>query len=241
MGKQLKLGELIDRSMTARQQAQVVTRLLATVRAELRAQNEARQKTRRSTVARRKARGGLTVTALRRRRLAGLDAPELVELAPSELPGRFVPAGGPLRPLAPLSPDEAAVAHARGELGRMNLGALPSDIETASRLDRYAARVATHAPGRAAYWAITGPAPDCEPGDVQTAMLFYRKVLTAIEQGGWTHSERAALYDLERKWGLRARGEDPRFMIAGTATGRLPRAMEAQINEARDAMARGDR
>ncbi len=59
--------------------------------------------------------------------------------------------------------------------------------------------------------------------------MFYRRVLTAIDRGGWTHSERSALYELEKRWRPRALGQDPRFMLAGTQGGRLPRDLERRI------------
>lgn len=81
-----------------------------------------------------------------------------------------------------------------------------------------------------AFWAQLGPSPKCAPGDIEAARLFHRQIVSCIERGGWTMNERQALRNLEVKWGTRARGEDPRFMVVGTQVGRLPRQVERRIN-----------
>lgn len=84
--------------------------------------------------------------------------------------------------------------------------------------------------GKAAYWTTIGEAPVCEPGDTTAARLFHRKIIRAIDDGGWTRSERAALHVLEKRWRRRADGTDARFMEVGTAgAGRLHKAIEARI------------
>lgn len=85
-------------------------------------------------------------------------------------------------------------------------------------------------PGKATYWTELGDPPHCEPGDQARARLFYRKIQRAIEQGGWSRSEHAALHVLSRRWFARAAGTDARFMEVGTAgAGRLPRDTERRI------------
>jgi hypothetical protein len=85
----------------------------------------------------------------------------------------------------------------------------------------------------AAYWAVIGPSPECEPGDLATAQRFYAAIVRAVDEGPWTHSERTALGALEKKWRRRAYGEDPRFLIAGTRPGRLLRGLERRIETLR--------
>lgn len=85
----------------------------------------------------------------------------------------------------------------------------------------------------AAYWAVIGPSPHCEPGDVATAQRFYAAIVRAVDEGPWTHSERTALGALEKKWRRRAYGEDPRFLVAGTRPGRLLRGLERRIETLR--------
>lgn len=130
------------------------------------------------------------------------------------------------RPRALRPPNEYGREHARALLAAPE----SSGAQTEAR-ERASARVRHGQPGKAAYWTMTGEAPDCQPGDRDTAMRFYKRVVSAIEHGGWSHSERSALYDLETKWGARAHGRDPRFQIAGTRPGRLPAADERRIRE----------
>lgn len=134
----------------------------------------------------------------------------------------------PARPRAtvtrPLS--EYGREHARTVLARPE-----PDAKQTDQHERASAFLRHGKPGKAAYWAMIGEAPECGPADTTTAMTFYRKVVAAIEHGGWSHSERSALYDLEQKWSARAYGRDPRFQIAGTRPGRLPAHDEKRIAE----------
>lgn len=92
----------------------------------------------------------------------------------------------------------------------------------------------TGAKARAAYWSSLGDPPDCEPGDHEAARLFHRQILRTLDQGGWTRSERSALYMMERRWRRRMDGLDPRFEEAGTTgAGRLPRHVEKRIDARR--------
>jgi len=93
---------------------------------------------------------------------------------------------------------------------------------------RLAVRLQRHQPGRATYWSLLGAPPRCGPGD-KAAAIFLRKVERAIERGGWTTNERAALHMLAKRWGRRARGEDARYNLVGTVSGRLPRDVERTI------------
>lgn len=217
--KALRLADLIDHALTPREQAKVIARMRASVLAEeqtvvadrhARAAAQRRRKSEQRAAARRKA------------RLAKIDRLEAAHALASGLP----PTAGRENGTAVPDP-RARLLHA--ELERSGRRPGDTSIELADREARAAARLAHHAPGRAAFWALTGPAPECAAGDTVTASVFYRRVLAAIEQGGWTHSERSALYDLEQKWGARARGDDPRFMLAGTRSGRLPRTVERTI------------
>lgn len=130
------------------------------------------------------------------------------------------------RPLLERHPDEFRRTAARQTL------ALPENSGQQSEAHERASAFVRHGKtGRAAYWSMTGPAPECGPAETAVAMAFYKRVVAAIEHGGWSHSERSALYDLEAKWGARAYGRDPRFQIAGTKPGRLPAHDEKRINE----------
>jgi hypothetical protein len=86
----------------------------------------------------------------------------------------------------------------------------------------------------AAYWEHLGPAPNCLPGDLVGAAIFHRKIVGVIERGAWTHNEQTTLGDLERKWRRRARGEDPRFVLAGNRPGRLHRTVERRVRALKD-------
>lgn len=92
---------------------------------------------------------------------------------------------------------------------------------------------------RAAFWPLIGDTPQCGPGDVATARMFHKRIIRALEQGGWTHSEQTQLGNLERKWGARARGEDPRFVLVGNIGGRLMRTTERRIKMLREKETRG--
>lgn len=209
----LKLGELIDRTLTIREQARILARMRDTLRAESRrAQAKAREQQAR--------------TRARTRAPASASTPEQARRAAQQRRTRL---------LATLqtSVDPAALQRAREALARdVETDASERDARTGAQQHRDTAPetlLAHHAPGRAAFWRQLGPAPHCQPGDTATAMVFYRKVQRALDAGGWTHRERAALLDLAAKWGPRALGTDPRFMIVGTLPGRLPAALEAKI------------
>lgn len=92
---------------------------------------------------------------------------------------------------------------------------------------------------RAAFWPLLGDTPQCGPGDLTSARMFHKRIIRALEQGGWTHSEQTQLGNLERKWGQRARGEDPRFVLVGNVGGRLARTTERRIKMLRDKETRG--
>lgn len=92
---------------------------------------------------------------------------------------------------------------------------------------------------RAAFWPLLGDTPQCGPGDVALARMFHKKIIRALEEGGWTHSEQTQLGNLERKWGARARGEDPRFVLVGNIGGRLLRTTERRIKMLREKETRG--
>lgn len=83
----------------------------------------------------------------------------------------------------------------------------------------------------AAYWERLGPAPTCLPGDLVSAAIFHRRIISTIERGGWTHNEQTALAGLERKWRKRATGQDARFVLAGNRPGRLHRNIERRVRE----------
>ena len=87
---------------------------------------------------------------------------------------------------------------------------------------------------RAAFWPLLGDTPACGPGQVATARVFHKKIIRALEQGGWTHSEQTQLGNLERRWGQRARGEDARFVLVGNVGGRLLRGTERRIKMLRE-------
>lgn len=82
---------------------------------------------------------------------------------------------------------------------------------------------------KGAYIFLIGPPPLCDPGDVDTAKGYLYRITAAIERGGWSPSECAALHVLRKRWAHRAGGQDTRFNLAGNKPGRLPRGLEAQI------------
>lgn len=96
------------------------------------------------------------------------------------------------------------------------------------------ATVATGKRLKGQHWLVLGPAPICGPGDVGTAQRFHVKIQRTIEMGCWKHSERTALLQLERVWGARARGDDPRFVLVGNRAGRLDRMVEKKITGLRE-------
>lgn len=60
------------------------------------------------------------------------------------------------------------------------------------------------------------PAPDCLPGAHGEAKRYLTKLLAALDQPGWSKSQRIRLHDRYRKWLLRAEGRDPHFERYGT-------------------------
>ena len=94
----------------------------------------------------------------------------------------------------------------------------PLDEET-----REYRRAHPHGPTpRACYATLIGDSPSLQSGDVDGARAYLAGIQKALEQGGWTSSERSRLLKLEVKWRRRAEGNDPRFQTAGTRGGRLP-------------------
>ena len=83
---------------------------------------------------------------------------------------------------------------------------------------------------RSAYSTIIGDAPKCDRADHVAAREYLRRIELAIDQGGWKGSERTRLYRMRKTWKARAEGKDPRFEIAGTRPGRLPRETERMIS-----------
>ncbi len=86
---------------------------------------------------------------------------------------------------------------------------------------------------KGAYWPLLGLPPVLAPGDRAGARGFIARLQRVREAGGWSHSDRTYLAELERIWQRRADGEDLRFMVAGTRPGRLPRDVEQQLVLAR--------
>lgn len=130
----------------------------------------------------------------------------------------------------------ASIDLSRRRLARLLLEAstLPSLLSTRETADLEAlltTRIRTGGQrGRASYWSDLGDPPICEPGETTAARLFYRRILSVLDQGGWTGSERAALCVLAKRWLARAEGRDGRFMEVGTVgAGRLPRDVERRI------------
>lgn len=82
---------------------------------------------------------------------------------------------------------------------------------------------------RAAFWPMLGETPMCGPGETGRARQFHKKIILALDAGGWTHSEQTQLTTLEKKWGARARGDDHRFVLVGNIGGRLPRTTERRV------------
>lgn len=77
----------------------------------------------------------------------------------------------------------------------------------------------------AAYRAIIGAAPVCQPGDHRTARLYLKKIYAAVKIGHWTPVEWARLYKLKRKWEGRAKGQDQYFELYGNQAGRKGHAI----------------
>lgn len=116
--------------------------------------------------------------------------------------------------LNPLADSEA--------LGRLPYFMLPQVI--ADREERESAGVKAEDYGKrwkATFRGMTGNAPECAPGDRQTARQYARKIQAAIRQGGWSPSEWGSLSRAEKVWLRRANGLDPRFEVVGTRPGRL--------------------
>jgi hypothetical protein len=84
---------------------------------------------------------------------------------------------------------------------------------------------------QSAYRTLLGPRPECGPGDRSAAGLFWMKIRQALKQGGWTPGEWGRLYALERKWRKRRNGEDPRFEVMGTSTGRPSPGQAKEIHD----------
>lgn len=205
----LKVGALLDSALSAHDQTRVLLQLKALLDAESTKQQRAAQ------ARRQRARAAQPASVVARRTAKQRQKALLLQLHTST--------------------DPATIREARRQLdAEFNDPAerSPSAAEQ-QRTGRAASVIAHHQPGRAPYWPLIGPAPHCEPGDTRTAMVFLRKLDAAIERGGWTNSERAALYDLRAKWAPRALGTDPRFMLVGTMPGRLPKALEAKIKQLR--------
>lgn len=122
---------------------------------------------------------------------------------------------------------------AKAMLESSGLAGLLSKPETADLELRLSHRLKTGHAGpktRAAYWSALGDPPECEPGDVNAARLFHRRILQVLDQGGWTRKERSALYMMAARWRKRMDGLDARFMEVGTVgPGRLPRHVEKRI------------
>lgn len=68
---------------------------------------------------------------------------------------------------------------------------------------------------------IGGDQPRLGAGDTEGAAAMVRHVEDAIARGGWSAPERNRLYRMRAAWGMRARGEDARFMLVGNRPGRL--------------------
>ena len=66
------------------------------------------------------------------------------------------------------------------------------------------------------------PAPVCLPRDYRSASLYLAQIDKALEQPGWSARQRKILYDLHRKWVLRAEGRDEHFEQWGTFPPRYP-------------------
>lgn len=200
----IKLGELIDQTLSSHEQ----TKLLLRMREMLRDEDVRQQEHGRKGRERRKL---PNVARVKRKQTSRL----LTVLHTSTDPAQLVAAR---TELAGQSADDARELHTP-------TGQQQHDETRAGAL------LAHHSRARASFWAQLGPAPHCGPGETATAMLFYRKVTRLLDGGGWTHHERAALHDLAAKWGPRALGNDARFNVVGTVGGRLPRALELKIKE----------
>jgi hypothetical protein len=88
---------------------------------------------------------------------------------------------------------------------------------------------------KASFWHELGPPPECRPGEFDKAKIFERRVMELLDRGGWPKVEYITLRKLAVKWGRRARGEDFRFVIAGTAAGRLPKELDQDVRAVRAA------
>lgn len=86
--------------------------------------------------------------------------------------------------------------------------------------------------GTARYYAELGAAPTSN--DAGAAVDYHLKILTLLEREGWTHQERTNLQRLEQRWGRRARGEDLRWSLVGSRSGRLPKTTERNLKAPAD-------
>lgn len=156
---------------------------------------------------------------LRRRRAAEQQASDL--LRSGQIPATVAASRQQLATLLLESAESALLS--RADLADLEL-TLSHRLKTGGRTRRV----------RAAYWSLIGDPPHCAPGDVDQARVYHRRIWQAIDCGGWTRSERAALYVLARRWLARANGTDARFALVGTAgPGRLPKALERQLGHTR--------
>jgi len=118
------------------------------------------------------------------------------------------------------------------------------------REEREAAHIAPGDYGvtwKAAFRAITGDSPKCEPGDRAAARLFLYRVRQALELGResrgcqWTPNDWNSLHRLEKVWERRAQGRDPRYEVMGTGGGRPGQAERWRINTLETLMRIGER
>lgn len=87
-----------------------------------------------------------------------------------------------------------------------------------------------------AFWHEIGPSPTCGPGETEIARAFVRKIDGAMDRGGWTRSEQAHLSRLRKTWLKRANGDDARFMIVGTAKGKVSPGDKLRIDAWKDGL-----
>lgn len=72
------------------------------------------------------------------------------------------------------------------------------------------------------------PPPPTVP-DKQAARVFLAAVYKAIDRGGWTRAEWGGLRRLQTRWERRVAGDDLRWNIVGSKSGRLPSALEQAL------------
>lgn len=80
-----------------------------------------------------------------------------------------------------------------------------------------------------AYYRVIGPAPDCGPGDKDTALNYLGKINVALALNCWSPYETMRLKKLKKRWEARALGRDARFNAVGTKGGRLTAELEYTI------------